>query len=348
MKRRIYLVLLFLFFFFLFDRGVSLIFRELNYSFYSKTELKKDIFGKMRVIKTGYYDMMIFGTSRTMDSIHPVYLLESLGIRAYKEAKPSRYPRYYYNFYKNFRSVYGKPKYLIYGIDYFIFNLATSDIHLLTVTKKKKKMKRLRLSKIRNGDSRCLNDISLTFRLKKKIDRTLSDLLYKLSLEWDSPDSQNNVAGINQYIGRKRVLRQEFRIKPSNWETFGYMDSSHGEGKYLKLLFDELENDGVVVILVGIPDYIGTYRSNSQQDRFIDDIDGLIRGRKNFRFINYNDPGRFDLSNPEYFTNGGYGEFNSHMSYYGALKFNELLCRDIRAVMDNKLPRNPAGADPEK
>jgi len=348
MRRKLYLVLLFLAFFFIFDRAASLIFRELNYSFYSRTELKKNIFGKMRVIKKGYYDMMIFGTSRTMDSIHPVYLLDSLGIRAYKEAKPSRYPRYYYNFYRNFRSVYGKPKYLIYGIDYFIFNLATSDIHLLTVTKKKKKMKRLRLNKIRNGDSRFLNDASVTFRLKKKIDRTLSDLLYKLSLEWDSPDSQNNVAGINQYTGRRRVLRQEFRVKPSNWDTFAYRDSLHGEGKYLKLLFDELENDGVMVILVGIPDYIGTFESNFEQEKFEGDITALIRGRSDFRFLNYNDPDKFDLSNPEYFTNGGYGEFNSHMSYYGALKFNEILCRDLRAIMDDGMSRRTAGADPEE
>ena len=84
MKRKIYLILLLVFFFFLFDRGGAWLFRELNFSFYSETKVQRSIFGKSRVIKKGFYDTMIFGTSRTKDAIHPLYLNQFLGLRAFK------------------------------------------------------------------------------------------------------------------------------------------------------------------------------------------------------------------------------------------------------------------------
>ncbi len=333
MRRKISLFLLLIFFFILFDRAAALLFRELNYSFYSKTKIKRNIFGKAKIIKKDFYDTMIFGTSRTKDAIHPLYLSDSLGIRAYKEAKPSRYPRYYYHFYKKFRSIFGKPKYLIYGIDYFIFNLKTSDIHLMLLNKKRK-VKKLNYSKMVNESSPLFSEISLLFKAKKKIDNTVSDFLYKLSMDWESEENRHNAMGIEKYTGKKRVLSPEKIRKPGSWDKFEYKSSKNGEGKFLKMLFDELENDGVKVFLIGIPDYIGTYESNFQQDRFVEDINLLIKDRKKFWFFNYDHPDKFDLSNPEYFTNGGYGVFNSHMSFYGSKALNELLTEDLKKQLN--------------
>jgi len=332
MKRRIYLIFLLIFFFFLFDRSGAWLFRELNYSFYSKIRVKRSIFGKSRIIKKGFYDTMIFGTSRSKDAIHPLYLYRSLGLKAFKESKPARYPRYFYHFYRKFRSVFGKPRYLIYGIDYFIFKLKTSDLHMMMMNRNRK-VRKIDFKKIVKRNSSPLAGLSLLYSAKNKIDNTVSDLLYKFSLDLDPAERGAGELGINKYTGKRRTLGDKDAGKPPTWERFGYVNSDHGEGKYLKRLFDELENDGVTVFLIGIPDYIGTYQSNYQQELYEKDIRYLIQGRKNFRFINYDRPDRFDLANRKYFTNGGWGQFNSHMSHYGAIPFNQLLSEDIGKVI---------------
>lgn len=332
MKRRIYLFLLLIFFFFVFDRSGALLFRELNYSFYSKTKIKRSIFGKSKIIKKGFYDTMIFGTSRSKDAIHPLYLNQSLGLRAFKESKPSRYPRYFYHFYRKFRSVFGKPVYLFYGIDYFIFNLKTSDLHMMMLNKKRK-VRKIDYKKIVKKNSSPLAGMSLLYAAKKKIDNTVSDVIYKISIDLEPGDRAANVLGIEKYTGKKRTLGDKDARKPVNWDKFEYVNSDHGEGKYLKLLFDELEKDGVMVFLIGIPDFIGTYQSNYNQDRYENDVRSLMKGRKNFWFLNYDRPEKFDLDNRKYFTNGGWGQFNSHMSYFGAIPLNKLLAEDVGKII---------------
>jgi len=335
MKRKIYLILLFLIFLFLFDRGAALIFRELNFSFYSHTSVKKSVFGKREVIKKNYYDSVIFGTSRTISAIHPLYLYRHLGIKAYNAAKHDRYPEYYYLMYKRFKSSYGKPKFLFYGIDYFIFKARTSKIALMSVLKKKRKVRRINFSRTTNDSSVELGRFSWLFRIKNKIDKTLNDFLVKLSLDWDMYEGIHlNAAGISTYTGMKAVIKPEFRKKPGTWKTFPYSTHENGEGRSLIRLIDELERDGVKVFLVGIPDYIGTYESNVQKDFFINDIRGLIRDRKDIWFLNYNTPDRFDISNPGYFKDGGYGMENSHMSYDGSIPFNKMLAVDVRKCLE--------------
>ena len=101
-KRRLYLGFLLFLFFFLFDKGSALLVRELNFCFYKTVNLKKNPKGIMKVVKKGYFDSMVFGSSRTYLGILPVYLHKYGGFKAYTEAKPDRYPRYFYLFYKNY------------------------------------------------------------------------------------------------------------------------------------------------------------------------------------------------------------------------------------------------------
>ncbi|MCK4889482.1 MAG: hypothetical protein KAS21_10460 [Candidatus Aminicenantes bacterium] len=334
MKRKIYLILLLILFFFVFDRGAALIFREINFSFYSNTTLKKNIFGKSEVMKKGFYDSLIFGTSRTLNSIHPLYLHKYLGFKAYKVAKQDRYPEYYYLLYKRFKDSFGKPKYLFYGVDYFMFKMRTSKIPLMSVSKKKKKIRKINFKKLLKRNPGALNYISILYRSKNKIDKTFDDILYKLSLDWDSSDVKNlNSAGISNYKGKKTVIASEFRTKPNSWEKSFYTNSDNGEGESLKLLFDELERDGVKVFLIGIPDFIGTYETNVQKDLFTTDMRSLIKSRRGFWFLDYNHLDKFDLNNGDNFKDGRYGHENSHLSYYGSIPFNKMLADDIAKII---------------
>lgn len=334
MKRKLYLFILLMLFLFIFDRSSAFLLRELNFSFYSNAKLKKNVFGKPEVMKKGFYDALIFGTSRTLSAIHPVYIYQYLGLKAYNVAKQDRYPEYYYNFYKRFRKNFGKPDYLFYGVDYFMFKAHTSKIALMSVSKRKRRVRRIDLSKAMNRESVFFSRISLLFRMKKKFDKTFEDVIYLLSLEYDiAENTGTNIAGISTHTGVKMVISPEHRYKPESWEKFNYINSSHGEGEFLKKLFDELENDRVQVFLIGIPDYIGTFESNVQKKFFSDDILSLIKGRKDFWFLDYNHPEKFDIHNPEFFKNGRYGLENSHMSYYGSIPFNKILTDDVRRII---------------
>lgn len=341
MKRKIFLIVLLVSFFFIFDRGAALLFREASYSFYSNTKIKKSVFGKREVIKEGFYDSIIFGTSRTLNAVHPFYLYKYLGLKAYKVAKQDRYPEYYFHLYKKFRDSFGKPGYLFYGVDYFMFDMRTSHFPLMTVYKKKRNLRKINLKKVTNKNSRFLSSVSMLYRIKKKIDKTIADVLYKFSLEWDLPEKeQTNITGISNYLGKKMVISTEFRTRPDSWEKFPYTNSDNGEGPFLKRLFDELEKDGVKVFLIGIPDYIGTYESNIQKDKFVSDINNLIKNRNGFWFLNYNHPDHFDMENGDFFKDGQYGEKNSHLSYFGSIPFNKMLSEDIGRIIKGEDPVN--------
>jgi len=330
MKRRIYLAALFFMLLFLFDRGAALLFRELNYSFYKSVSMKRNTRGKNEIIPKDFYDTLVFGSSRTHSGIHPLYLNQHLGLKAYSAAKQGRYPEYYRFFYRDFRDNFGKPSYVICGVDYFMFGKTTSSVALAAVSKKKKPVRRINIDKMINKNSVIISHLSNVYRLKNKIDKTVEDVLLKWSIDWDKPDGKNvNTAGINTYTGEKTVIKPRVREGSDPPSRFPYLDSRHGEGKAFIRLLDELEHDGVTVFLVGIPDYIGTWEASARKDLFVSDIRGLIRGREGVWFLDYNSPEKFDLSNPRYFKDGGPHSGVSHLSYYGGIPFNRMLSADI-------------------
>ncbi len=303
---------------------------EFHHSLNSDTNLKKNAFGKFKVVEKGFYDAMIFGSSRTYSSIHPFHLFNEMKLKSYKEARRGRYPKYFYYFYINFRDIFGKPKYLLYGIDYFMFKKRTSGVHLRTVLKKNRKLKKIRFEKFVNKSSKILSNFSLLFRIKDELDQTLSNLIFMLSLKMDDPHARAvNSTGIGTYTGARRKLKAKLKYVPDKWGKEPYVNSKHGEGKFLRKLFNELEKDGVTVVLVSIPDFIGTQRTNYQQDKFMNDMKNLIKGRENFYILNYNTPEKFDLNNLRNFKDGRYGSGNSHMSYWGGVDFNRALAKDL-------------------
>jgi hypothetical protein len=107
------------------------------------------------------------------------------------------------------------------------------------------------------------------------------------------------------------------------------------EGRYFMKLLAELERDGVTIVLVALPDYFGSFKTNFQRDKFIRHLKQLGWKFKNLYVYNYNRPKRFPLDNPDYFNDGGYGKTNSHLSQKGAKLFNEILVKDLRKHYPN-------------
>jgi hypothetical protein len=102
------------------------------------------------------------------------------------------------------------------------------------------------------------------------------------------------------------------------------------EGHYLEKLLEEMDRDNVAVILVGLPDYYGTYKTNFERRDFILDLKRWERKYKNVFFYNYNRSFKFPLKKKDYFLDGAYGLTNSHLSKIGAQVFNKMLIQDVK------------------
>ena len=318
--------------FILFDRILFFSLRESMFRFYQKNNYEKNVFGRLQFIKKNYFNTLIMGTSRTEYSIHPIYLYQSLGLKALSVAKRERYPKFHYNFYVQYKKKYGKPRLLIYGTDYFMFrrNSAVSEMNLVT-DQKKKQIKRLPYKKMTNPNSPLFSRVSLLFRSRRKVDSFVTDILDYLTFIYESKVKGDALPpGISHFKGWPGKIRPEDQREPIKWEKSPYSRFPGREGEYFRKLLDELKKDRVKVFLVNIPEYINTYRTNFEQEKYQSDIKNLAAKYRNVEFLNFNSTKLFDLSNPVYFRDGKFGDWNSHLSIYGAYYLSQKLSQRLK------------------
>jgi hypothetical protein len=270
------------------------------------------------------YKILILGTSRTFEAIHPALILRDTNVRSYKEAFVGKGPRYFYHFYQLYRQRVGIPRMVVYGVDYFIFNV--KSLHWM--------LNRFGLQAEYNpGPSRLLaNKADYTDKFIVQLLQQLQNRLFPSGL----PDPEKNVADMEAYVGSSES-RVTTTGKPPKFQKAPFFNFPGVEGEYLVKLLDQLKVDGVTVLLIGLPDAIGTFETNFRQRRFVFRIEYLIQNYPNCFFFNYNKPDVFPLDRTDFFMNGGYGEPNSHMSQVGA----EFLARRLNADIRELLNRNP-------
>jgi glycogen synthase len=312
---------LFILFAFLLDRGLFLLIHNLEANFYTSNQFEERF---ARFVKDKHYSTLILGTSRTYEAIHPVYLEEYLGQKAYKETSQGKGPKYNYYFYKLYKRYAGIPKVVIYGVDYFIYNVTTDPKWMARFTIEKQ-------DETENVD--LFSSPLLLLEYKKKIDNFHNNVLIRLK-EKKSPQVEaellKDFIRIQEYTGIEVVNKKLITRCPHTFIRQIFIRYPGIEGRYLRKLLDELAKDKVTVILVGLPDYYGTFKTNFQRERFAFHLKTLKRNYKKLHVYNYNRPKKFDLSNPAYFNDGGWGLTNSHLSKTGAREFNRLLCEEIK------------------
>jgi hypothetical protein len=89
-------------------------------------------------------------------------------------------------------------------------------------------------------------------------------------------------------------------------------------------------------MLVAMPEYIATYRTNRDQRKFQRYFMKFAKTRPGVFFYNYDLPERFDLNRADFFIDGGYGKANSHLSKAGAEVFSRILLPDLRRHLGTK------------
>ena len=275
------------------------------------------------------YEVLVLGTSRTYEAVHPAHIERALGVKAFKEAWKGKGLRYGYEFYRTYREVIGKPKVVLYGLDYFMFGMA-SDAGPLS------RLQTSGSSPSRPAGQRVVP--LLTLARKETNDAIIVRILergqQRLVSAMGEFDPEHNPADMAAYTGRE-TSRVVPRREPARYDRVPLTHFPGVEGEFLVRLLDACRSDGVAVMLVYPPDYVATRRTNYEHDALASEVRRVIAGAPHAAFFDYDDPARFPVADASLFWDGGYGNPNSHLSRRGAERFARLYLADLARVLES-------------
>jgi hypothetical protein len=230
---------------------------------------------------------------------------------------------YNYYFYQEYKKHMGIPRVVIYGLDYFLYNV-TSERHW---------MQRFSADVI----EALYRDrgVSMLLANKGKIDNFLITILNNLQKNLGHDKNlqiEQDVFLMENYLGVANTGELDTQ-EPPDYKRVFFFRYPGLEGVYFSRLMDELRRDNVIVLLVSLPEYIGTYWTNKSHRQYVRAFRFYQRKFNNVRFFNYNNINKFDIKNPEYFIDGGYGKTNSHLSRAGSKILNRMLLKDLRKYL---------------
>jgi len=309
---------LFILFLFLFDRGLFILISTLKTNVYKKNKFEKRF---ENYLKENHFSTLIFGTSRTYEGIHPYYFEKEIGQKAFKESFQGKGPKYYYYFYQLYKKYAGIPKVVVYGVDYFIYNITSDDRWLA-------RFKNI----IPRENIDYFSPALLLVKYKKTIDEFFNNLLILLKEKDDPDDWENYYDDFNhmqEYTGAALSGKGPQAKRPDKYIRQFFFRFPGIEGHYFEKLLEEMDRDDVSVILVGLPDYYGTYKTNFERRDFANELKRWEQKYKNVIFYNYNRTYKFPLQKKAYFLDGAYGLTNSHLSKIGAEVFDKMLIEDL-------------------
>lgn len=320
MKKTIIIVLIFFISLFCFDRILSFLIAYAENNFFNQNLLEKPL---RKYLKNKEFNTLLLGTSRTYEGIHPENLKEIKEMKIFKNAYVGHGPKYNYFFYKMYRKIKGQPKYLIYGVDYFIFSIKTPIGSLLD----------LNIDEPQKTDINLLSHSLLLVKRKKKNDLFFNDLIGMLKKR-GAGSRYKSIIELQKYTGAEKDKFNDLKVITSppkgGFKKTGFFMPPGVEGEYFFKLLKMLEIDKVTVFLIAIPEYIGTFRTNRFRRKFIRILRRIEYKHKNIKVLNFNKLKGFKLNNSDYFLDGGYGKTNSHLSKQGSLIFNHLLSERLK------------------
>lgn len=319
MKKKLLLLSVFFISIIIFDRLSSFLIFEYNHIFFSDNNFEARITDHLQ---RNNYNALIMGSSRTYEGIHPSFL-KSQELSPFKWGFAGFGPKYNYYFYKLYKKIKKKPKVVILGVDYFIYTLFSSPSALAE----------LNAGPDKGFTLNYLDPSILLLKNKRKIDVVLKDIIRSLSHVENFPF--RDIDKIQSYTGSTKMGLKNYKVHTERSGSFkgsAFTKPPGSEGEYFFKMLDELREDKVNLILVVIPEYIGTFRTNKFQRIFRMHLKKLKKEYDNIRVLNYNYIKKFDLGDDSLFLDGGYGYTNSHLSKKGAKVFNRMLKKDLENI----------------
>ncbi len=303
------------------DRGLSWTMQAIESRYYSgRNEFQRKLAG---YLSDRRFDTLVLGTSRTSEGILPV-LLEAEGrpqvSSVFKEAYQGKGPRYQLEFYRLFKKHAGPPRLLVYGVDYFFYSIQSDQRWMSRFSSANPwrppapRQAPLLLLQRKHQHDVFFNDLidDLNDRARRRVAPTT-----------DSFEQSR------RYMGVPHDPSRLVTVKPPTYKPARMPRPPGREGAAFEKLLAETCADGVRVVLVSLPDYIGTYETNIELPSFHEHLAELARRHPHVTVLIYNDPRRFNLDDPSLFIDGGWGRTNSHLSTAGAAELSRLLARDL-------------------
>ncbi|MCP4153300.1 MAG: hypothetical protein GY757_36550 [bacterium] len=313
----------------LFDRGLFYLITHLEAGFYAKKGFEVNF---KTFAKEQNYDTLLFGTSRTYEGIHSSIIEKELNNKVLKESFQGKGPRYNYHFYQLFKKCVGKPKVVIYGVDYFIYTLNSDP----------RWMSRFDFYNLEQLKIDYLTPSLLLLKHKKKIDNFYNNIMLRLKEELESGEVDEekekknpldkelkHILDVQAHTGIEKHNQKVVAKRFPRFRRQRYPHYPGKEGEYFAKLLELLDKDGVTVILVSLPDVFGSYKTNFQRKTFLLELKRKEAKYEKTHLINFNRPTRFPLRNLDYFIDGGFGISNSHLSRKGSKLFSEQLSKKI-------------------
>lgn len=318
-------------FFLFFDRVSFTVLKSIVGRYYTSLAVKTFPIKESRGGGTG--EALVFGSSRTRSAINYAQLSAILNMRILVEAQAGIFPRYAYYFYEKFLRTRGRPRLVIFGLDYFEFE-KESSLRFFIKLDDGVNLDILDPEGAINPASPGFSRWSWLYRLKPKIDDFLMDALRferaeagidavdPKSSPRNDPDSAESDLDPPAAIGSgARAPRRLYQPYPGV------------EGRFLKALLDDLESGGIPAFLVIIPDHVNTNAVNFQGDRFRRDMQTLASRYKYTRLLDFNIPEKFPLQDPTMFQEGGGARSNCHLSDKGSKIFSDMLAREVKSAL---------------
>lgn len=241
------------------------------------------------------FEVIAMGSSHALDGIDP-RLIRIKNLSCYNAAFSGAAPSYNLEFYKKVIAGKVKPKVVIYGVNWFMFDEG-------------------RLNRKSSHDRKYLRLEDLLFTPFDMLYVTYVDKLYEL-LTLPAVATQRYFNGFAwsdapfEFENPRRAYNYRYEVK-----------------KFTELL-ELMKSDRVTVVLVETPEIIVP-----EEESAVKGNNGMIaRMARDYGipFLNYNDELISDINqNKEYFRNRG------HLRYGGAQKFSALLMRDINGLIDS-------------
>lgn len=332
-------------FFLFFDRLFFAVLKSAVGHYYTSLAVKTFPAKESRGGGTG--EALVFGSSRTRQAVDYAQLSAILNMRILVEAQAGIFPRYGYYFYEKFRRTRGRPRLVIFGLDYFEFE-KESSLRFFIKLDGGVNLDILDPEGAINPASPGFSRLSWLYRLKPKIDDFLMDALRferaeagidavdPKSSPRNDPDSAESDSDPPTAIGSgAQPLKRQYQPFPGV------------EGRFLKALLDDLESEGIPSFLVIIPDHVNTNAVNFQGDLFRRDMQALASRFKYTRLLDFNLPEKFPLHDPTMFQEGGSVRSNCHLSAKGSKIFSDLLAREVKSALKDFRRTEQSGGEKE-
>ena len=220
-------------------------------------------------------------------------------------------------------------RFVVYSVDYFMFDHRTSR-------KKLARLRKIPKKEVLNPNGTApyapisFARFSLLWRLKPEIDEFFGDLL-----GWDAEDETN----ASRQVRRRRVRKERterLQLQPPALGAQGIPPLSGPRGAAPGRIAARAFSRRIATFLVLLPDYVGTNATNYEQEAFKRDVRDLAARFAFVSVLDFNAPDRAMLTDPRQFADGGWGFANSHLSTSGRGR----LSAELAAAIGRRLPAN--------